>query len=49
MQAHECHFPIKVTTPKRDIFCFATPKKGPKFDTSCLQFQHKLSKVTNGS
>jgi hypothetical protein len=39
----------KVTTPKRDTSCFATPKKRPKLDTSCLQFQHKFSKVTNGS
>jgi hypothetical protein len=40
---------IKVTTHKKDTIRSTTPKKGPKLDTTCLQFQHKFSKVTNGS
>jgi hypothetical protein len=39
----------KVTTPKKDTTHFTTPIKRPKLDTTCLQFQHKFSKVTNGN
>jgi hypothetical protein len=40
---------IKVSTPNCDVSHSATPILRPKWDTTCLQFRHKWSKVTNGS
>jgi hypothetical protein len=39
----------KVTTRNCDASRPATPIMRRKWDTACSQFQHKFSKVTNGS
>jgi hypothetical protein len=46
---NSCDFASKVSTPNCDVSCFATPIFRPKWDTTCLQFRHKWSKVTNDS
>jgi hypothetical protein len=39
----------KVSTPNCNVSRSAKPILRPNWDTTCLQFQHKWSKVTNGS
>jgi hypothetical protein len=40
---------IKVTTPNKNTICLRIPKKWPKLQTTCFQFQHKFLKITIGS
>jgi hypothetical protein len=49
LNSMKCRETSKVTTPKCNQSRSATPILRPKVDTTCLQFQHKRSKVTNSN